>query len=103
MFQLIMSIFSSHTLCDLADEFCREGGEYLFIDEIHKYTGWAQELKQIYDTHVDLKVAFTGSSVLDIIQGEADLSRRAPVYHYRGFLSESIWRCLRALSSQLIV
>ena len=62
-----------------------------------------KNLKQIYDTHVDLKVAFTGSSVLDIIQGEADLSRRAPVYHYRGFLSESIWRCLRALSSQLIV
>lgn len=94
--------FSSHTLVDLADEFCREGGEYLFIDEIHKYTGWAQELKQIYDTHVDLKVAFTGSSVLDIIQGEADLSRRAPVYHCKDFLSESIWRCLRLLLSQLI-
>lgn len=76
--------FSSHTLVDLADEFCREGGEYLFIDEIHKYSGWAQELKQIYDTHVDLKVAFTGSSVLDIIQEEADLSRRAPVYHLQG-------------------
>lgn len=76
--------FSSHTLIDLADEFSREGGEYLFIDEIHKYSGWAQELKQIYDTHVDLKVAFTGSSVLDIIQGEADLSRRAPVYHLQG-------------------
>ncbi len=62
--------FSSHTLIDLADEFSREGGEYLFIDEIHKYSGWAQELKQIYDTHVDLKVAFTGSSVLDIILRE---------------------------------
>ena len=61
-----------------------EPRDVLFIDEIHKYTGWAQELKQIYDTHVDLKVAFTGSSVLDIIQGEADLSRRAPVYHLQG-------------------
>ncbi len=94
--------FSSHTLIDLADEFSREGGEYLFIDEIHKYSGWAQELKQIYDTHVDLKVAFTGSSVLDIIQGEADLSVVLQFIICRGCLSESIWRCLRALLSQLI-
>lgn len=76
--------FSSHSLIELADEFSKAGGEYLFIDEIHKYKGWAQELKQIYDTHIDMKVAFTGSSVLDIIQGGADLSRRVPVYHLQG-------------------
>ncbi len=80
--------FSSHTLIDLADEFSREGGEYLFIDEIHKYSGWAQELKQIYDTHVDLKVAFTGSSVLDIIQGEADLV--VPTYSLEDILHHRV-------------
>jgi len=45
---------------------------------------WSQELKQIYDTHPTLKVTFTGSSVLDIIKGEADLSRRAVIYNLQG-------------------
>lgn len=76
--------FSSHSLLDLVDEFSREGGEQLFIDEIHKYEGWSRELKQIYDTYPDLMIAFTGSSVLDITRGEADLSRRAPVYSLQG-------------------
>ena len=76
--------FASHSLIDVADEFAREGGEHLFIDEIHKYGNWSQELKQIYDSHPDLKVSFTGSSILDITQGEADLSRRAPIYRMQG-------------------
>lgn len=76
--------FMTHTLVDLADEFAREGGEHLFIDEIHKYENWSRELKQIYDTHPDLKVGFTGSSVLDIYKGYADLSRRAPVFMMQG-------------------
>lgn len=76
--------FASHTLIEFADEFVREGGEHLFIDEIHKYPSWSRELKQIYDSHPDLKVAFTGSSILDIARGEADLSRRAPIYRMQG-------------------
>lgn len=76
--------FSGHSLVELADEFYREGGQYLFIDEVHKYSNWSQELKQIYDTHPDLRIAFTGSSVLDINKGEADLSRRAPIYMMQG-------------------
>lgn len=75
---------SSHSLLELADEFVKEGGTYLFIDEIHKYGGWSAELKQIYDGYGDLKIAFTGSSVLDVLEGTADLSRRAPVYHLQG-------------------
>lgn len=76
--------FSNHSLIELADQFSKEGGEHLFIDEVHKYQNWSQELKQIYDTHPDMKVAFTGSSVLDITKGEADLSRRAPIYRMQG-------------------
>ena len=76
--------FSSHTLVDLVDEFVKEGGEQIFIDEIHKYNNWSRELKQIYDTHPDVKVGFTGSSVLDIYRGYADLSRRAPVFMMQG-------------------
>ena len=76
--------FSSHSLLELVDEFSREGGEQLFIDEIHKYDGWSRELKQIYDSYPDMMIAFTGSSVLDITKGEADLSRRAPIYSLQG-------------------
>lgn len=76
--------FATHTLVDLVDEFAREGGGQIFIDEIHKYANWSRELKQIYDTHPDVKVGFTGSSVLDIYKGQADLSRRAPIFMMQG-------------------
>jgi hypothetical protein len=76
--------FSSHTLVEVVDEFAKEGGEQIFIDEIHKYDNWSRELKQIYDSHPDIKVGFTGSSVLDIYEGFADLSRRAPIFMMQG-------------------
>lgn len=76
--------FTTHTLVELADNFVKEGGEWLCIDEVHRYTGWSRELKQIYDTYPRLRVAFTGSSVLDINKGQADLSRRALMYDMQG-------------------
>ena len=78
------TFFSNHSLVDLADTFVKEGGTHLYIDEIHKYKGWSRELKQIYDVHTDLTLVFTGSSVLDILEGEADLSRRALMYSMQG-------------------
>ena len=76
--------FSSHHLVDLADDFVKRGGRHLIIDEIHKYQDWARELKLIYDYHAGLHVIFTGSSILDIHKGAADLSRRALLYHMQG-------------------
>jgi len=76
--------FSENRLFDLADDFYKNAGEYLFIDEIHKYTDWSRELKNIYDSFPTLKVVFTGSSVLDILKGSADLSRRAIIYKLQG-------------------
>ena len=77
--------FSNHRLFDLAAAFAKQGGKYLFIDEIHKYKDWSKELKMIYDLRPDLNVVFTGSSVLDIDKGEQDdLSRRAIMYDMRG-------------------
>lgn len=78
------SYFTTHTFIDTADQFVKEGGEWLFIDEVHKYDNWSKELKQIYDSHPDLHVFFTGSSVLDILHGEADLSRRALLFDMQG-------------------
>ena len=77
--------FASHKLVDLADEFCKMGGEYLCVDEVHRYEGWSKELKLIYDYHPDLKVVFSGSSILDITKGvQADLSRRAVTHTMYG-------------------
>lgn len=76
--------FSNHTLVSLAEEWVKEGGKHLIIDEIHKYKGWSVELKQIYDALPSLNVIFTGSSVLDIHHGAADLSRRALMFHIQG-------------------
>ena len=76
--------FTSHTIVETADAFVKEGGEHLFIDEVHKYKDWSRELKQLYDVHPKLKITFTGSSVLDIYKGEADLSRRALIYTMQG-------------------
>lgn len=76
--------FSDHTLLDFADQFVAMGGTHLYIDEIHKYQGWSRELKLIYDLHPYLHVVFTGSSILDIKKGEADLSRRALMYKLEG-------------------
>jgi predicted AAA+ superfamily ATPase len=72
--------FADNKLIDLADAFVKNGGKYLFVDEIHKYSDWSKDLKLIYDYHPDLNVVFTGSSVLDIKKGAADLSRRAVMY-----------------------
>lgn len=76
--------FGENRLIDLAENFYKNAGEYLFIDEIHKYTHWSRELKNIYDSFPTLKVVFTGSSVLDILKGSADLSRRAIIYKLQG-------------------
>ncbi len=76
--------FTSHTLTDLADDFVKAGGRHLFLDEVHKYPGWSREIKNLYDTYKDLQIVFTGSSMLEISKGDADLSRRAVVYELTG-------------------
>ncbi|HET8828447.1 MAG TPA: AAA family ATPase [Pelobium sp.] len=77
--------FNQETLVDLASDFVKKGGKYLFLDEVHKYLGWAQEIKNIYDSFPSLKIVFTGSSLLEILNARADLSRRAVVYTMQGF------------------
>lgn len=76
--------FSSHTLVDTADRFYKMGGKHLFIDEIHKYEGWSTEVKQMFDGYSDLQLVISGSSILEITKGMADLSRRVPIYEMQG-------------------
>jgi predicted AAA+ superfamily ATPase len=76
--------FSTHTLIDVADKFYKEGGKHLIIDEVHKALNWSVQLKQIIDSYPNMQIIFTGSSILDIYRGVADLSRRAPIYEMQG-------------------
>ena len=86
------SYFASHTLLDTAAAFVRQGGKHLFIDEIHKYEGWSREIKEIYDLYRDLKVVLSGSSLLQLNDGQADLSRRQDIYDMSGLsFREYLW------------
>ncbi len=76
--------FYTHSLYELAETFHTLGGQYLLLDEIHKYPQWSRELKVIYDGFPKLKVVFTASSALDIYRGESDLSRRVLTYELTG-------------------
>lgn len=76
--------FSKNTLSELADKFVKQGGTHLFLDEVHKYPEWSVELKNIYDDYPELSIVFTGSSMLEILNARADLSRRAIVYTLQG-------------------
>jgi uncharacterized protein len=76
--------FTDNKLYDLADEFYKKGGELLALDEVHRYPNWATEIKNIYDDMPDLKLIFTGSSLLHLRQAKADLSRRAVMYSMPG-------------------
>lgn len=76
--------FSRHSLLEVADKFSKMGGQHLLIDEVHHYPNWSIELKEIFDAYSDMQVIFSGSSILDICKGAADLSRRAPIYEIQG-------------------
>lgn len=76
--------FTENHLFDLAREFYQQGGKKLYIDEIHKYRNWSTEIKNIYDKIPDLQVVYTGSSILELEQGGADLSRRKIEYKMAG-------------------
>ncbi len=76
--------FTDHRLVDLAQNFYQNGGRLLYIDEVHKYANWSTEIKNIYDFLPQLKVVYTGSSILDLEQGGGDLSRRKLQYYLQG-------------------
>lgn len=76
--------FSRHTFLEFVDDFYKMGGKHIFIDEVHKYQGWSQELKNAYDAYPDMRFVITGSSILNILNSDADLSRRCINYNMQG-------------------
>ena len=76
--------FLSNDLIETIDLFYKEGGKILVLDEVHKYPNWARALKNIYDFYPDLKIIFSGSSIIEISTHGADLGRRAILYDLPG-------------------
>lgn len=76
--------FTTHSLADTVGDFYKQGGQYLFLDEVHKYKNWATHVKNVYDFYPDLQIVFTGSSIIDIAREEGDLSRRVRMYELHG-------------------
>lgn len=77
--------FSNHNLLEFINNLYQlEGVDHFFIDEIHKYPNWNQELKNIYDSFPNIKVIFSGSSSIDLVKGSYDLSRRAKLFKLHG-------------------
>jgi predicted AAA+ superfamily ATPase len=94
--------FSMRTLVGLAEEFVMRGGELLVIDEIHKYhsgtADWSREIKEIYELFPNLKMIVSGSSLLQLREGDADLSRRAIKYTMPGLSFREALRFYHGLS-----
>ncbi len=76
--------FASNSLVDLVDTFYKKGGRLLFLDEVHKLEEWSRYIKNIYDSYPQINMVITGSSMLDLLKGQADLSRRAVTYELAG-------------------
>lgn len=76
--------FQSHSLPELVEWLYQRGVRYLYLDEVHKYDNWAQVIKNLYDTYIDLNIVYTGSSLLEIDHSRVDLSRRQTLYTLQG-------------------
>jgi predicted AAA+ superfamily ATPase len=76
--------FTGRKISGFADDFYKRGGKLLVLDQIHKYPFWAEELKECYNTLPDLKIIFSSSSVLRILEGNDLLKDIAQIYHLPG-------------------
>lgn len=76
--------FSRHSIIELADSLYKLGIRNLYLDEVHKYKNWSQEIKNIYDSYPNMNIVFSGSSLIDIYKGFGDLSRRVVPYFLNG-------------------
>lgn len=76
--------FTTHSLIDLVDWADRQGITRLYLDEVHRYKGWAQTLKNIYDDYPDMSIVYTSSSLLVMDNAKVDMSRRQTSYTLYG-------------------
>lgn len=77
--------FQVRGIADFAGEFYRNGGRTLLIDQVFKEPNWANELRQCYDLYPELKIVFTGSSVMRLKEENSELKGIVKSYNLRGF------------------
>lgn len=77
--------FQVHGISDFAGEFYRRGGRKLLIDQVFKEPNWAHELRRCYDLYPNLKIVFTGSSVMRLKEEGSELTGIVKSYNLRGF------------------
>lgn len=100
--------FAKRRIFSFADEFYKRGGKVLVLDQIHKYPDWSKELRQCYDELPNLKIIFSSSPVLRIIEGNDDLKGIARIYHleglsFREFLNHRTGEAFPAISLENIL
>lgn len=76
--------FATHSLIDLVDWADQHGMRRLYLDEVHRYEGWSETLKNIYDSYPDMSIVYTSSSLLVVDNAKVDLSRRQTSYTLHG-------------------
>lgn len=77
--------FAGHSIIEFADEFQSKGGKVLLIDQVFKYDGWSEELRICYERFPNLKIVFTGSSVMRLKEENLELGNIVKSYNLRGF------------------
>jgi predicted AAA+ superfamily ATPase len=77
--------FTKRKIVSFADEFYKTGGKTLILEQIHKYPGWASELKTCYDSFPELQIIFSASPVLRVLEDNSELKDIAKIYHLEGF------------------
>ncbi len=73
-------LLKTHDLQAVVEYLYVHGYTYMYFDEVHKYKDWTNHLKNFYDNYPDLKIVYTGSSMLEIDNSKVDLSRRQSLY-----------------------
>ena len=77
--------FTTHTLVEFAEQFYARGGRTLLIDQTFKYENWSKELRECYDRFPELRIVFTGSTVMRLIEDNEDLKDVVISYNLHGF------------------
>ena len=77
--------FQGHGIADFAGEFYHHGGRTLLIDQVFKHPEWSTELRKCYDLYPNLKIVFTGSSVMRLKDENPELNGLVQSYNLRGF------------------
>lgn len=77
--------FQGHGIAEFAGNFHKMGGKVLLIDQVFKHPDWSRELRKCYDMYPDLKIIFTGSSVMRLKEENPELNGIVSSYNLRGF------------------